>query len=90
MKNRLEDWKKWYREGRRIKPTPGDVYINKNGGLYLCGEVWENDTPEPSFCARMTNCRNGWTFVAHGITQYQDGTIEWDYSAGGRFAEVPA
>ena len=41
--------------GKRIKPTPGTTYINKNGGAYLCGDVWKNDTPEPSYCASMTN-----------------------------------
>ena len=75
--------------GKRIMPTPGTTYINKNGGAYLCGVIWKNDTPEPSYCASMTNIASGWTFIAHGITQYADGSIEWDYSTGGRFGEIP-
>ena len=76
--------------GKRINPTPGTVYVNRGGGKYLCGDVWENDTPALSYCARMTNTATGWTLVAHGVTQYPDGSIEWDYSTGGHFAEVPA
>ena len=75
--------------GKRIKPTQGTTYINKNGGAYLCGDVWKNDTPVPSYCASMTNIKSRWTFITHGITQYADGSIEWDYSTGGRFGEVP-
>lgn len=74
--------------GKRFKPTTGEIYLNRNGKIYLCGDVWDNNTPEPSYCARMTNTATGWTFVAHGIVQYEDGTIEWDYSSGGRFGEV--
>lgn len=77
-------------DGKRIKPTQGTVYVNRNGSEYLCGDVWKNDTPEPSYCASMTNKKSGWTFIAHGIIQYPDGTIEWDYSTGGRFGEVIA
>lgn len=76
-------------KGKRFKPTTGEIYLNRNGKIYLCGDVWNNNTPEPSYCARMTNTATGWTFVAHGIVRYEDGTIEWDYSSGGRFGEVP-
>lgn len=77
-------------DGKRFMPTPGTVYINKGGGAYLCGVVWKNDTQDPSYCASMTNIKSGWTFIAHGITQYTDGSIEWDYSTGGRFGEIPS
>lgn len=76
-------------KGKRIRPTTGEVYMNRNGKVYLCGDVWDNNTPEPSFCARMTNTATGWTFTAHGIVEYEDGAIEWDYSTGGHFREVP-
>lgn len=74
--------------GKRFKPTTGTVYTNKGGGTFLCGDVWENDTPSLSYCARMTNTKSGWTFIAHGLVQYEDGTIEWDYSTGGRWGKV--
>lgn len=77
-------------DGKRLKPTPGTTYINKGGGAYLCGDVWKNDTLDQSYSASMTNIKSGWTFIAHGITQYVDGSIEWDYSTGGRFEEIPA
>ena len=78
------------KDGERFEPVPGQVYENKGGGTYLCGDVWKNDTPDLSYCARMTNTKTGWTLIAHGLIQYEDGTIEWDYSTGGRWGEVPA
>ena len=38
--------------------------------------------------AWMQNTVSGWTLVAHGITRYEDGTIEWDYSTGGGFNDA--
>lgn len=77
-------------KGKRFKPVTGTVYTNKGGGTFLCDDVWENDTPSLSYYARMTNTKSGWTFIAHGLVQYEDGAIEWDYSTGGRWGEVPA
>ena len=31
------------------------------------------------------NVKSGWTFIAKGIIQYVDGTIEWDHSTDGHF-----
>lgn len=76
--------------GKRFRPVAGTVYTNKGGGTFLCGDVWENDTPQRSYCARMVNTKTGWTLTAHGLIQYEDGTIEWDYSTDGRWGEVPA
>lgn len=46
-------------KGKRIRPTTGEVYLNRNGETYLCGDTWDNNTPEPSYCARMTNTVTG-------------------------------
>ena len=51
---------------------------------------YPRDTTDLSYCARMINTKTGWTLTAHGLVQYEDGTIEWDYSTGGYFGEVPA
>lgn len=34
----------------------------------------------------MRNIATGWTLKAHGCGVYPDGTIDWDYSTNGYFA----
>lgn len=67
-----------YMQIGRITPEQGKVYQNKGGGEFLCIESFDGD-------AIMQNTASRWTFKAHGITQYEDGTIEWDYSTRGHF-----
>lgn len=31
----------------------------------------------------MRRVKDGWTLVAVGVRQHEDGTIEWDYSLAG-------
>ena len=76
--------------GKRFKPVIGAVYTNKGGGTFLCGDVWENDTPGLSYCARMTNTKSGWTFIAHGLVQYEDGTTGMLYGLTFSSAETTA
>lgn len=59
----------------------GRVYRNRGGGEYMCVTPTWLDYPAGE--ARMRNVKPGWTFRAHGIQMYPDGTIEWDYSSGG-------
>ena len=64
---------------RNAKLTEGHVYPNRGGGSFRCLSV--TGTPDPI----LKNVSSGWTFTAHTITMYQDGTIEWDYSTGGHW-----
>lgn len=64
---------------QRITPEQGKVYANKGGGEFLCLRNYHGGD------ACMRNVKSGWTFMAHGVQQYEDGTIEWDYSTGGQF-----
>lgn len=68
---------------KRITPVQGKVYKNKGGGEFLCIQSLEEN-------AIMKNTASGWTFKAHGIIQYDDGTIEWDYSTGGHYECSPS
>ena len=61
-------------------PMPYIIYDNRGGGRFLCVRNCYNETT-----AIMQNIKSGWTFTAHGIRRYPDGTIVWDYSTGGRF-----
>lgn len=67
---------------RRVKIIAGQRYRNhgdKDGGeKYLCLTSDQSG-------ADMRNILSGWTFRAHCINRYEDGSIDWDYSTGGRF-----
>ena len=58
------------------------IYVNAGGGKYKCLSVYDDD-----YSAIMQNVASGWTFVAHGIGRYEDGSIDWDFSTGGHFAQ---
>lgn len=59
-------------------PEIGTIYLNRNGSEFLCMAVRETG-------AVMERVSDGWTLTAHGLLMYADGTIEWDYSTGGRW-----
>ena len=69
---------------RRFTPNEGEIYENAGGGRYCCQRVRYGGHE-----AWMQNTVSGWTLVAHGITRYEDGTIEWDYSTDGHFEKLP-
>lgn len=64
---------------RKFTPIVGELYQNRNGWNYRCEHVL------PNGCAVMSRESDGWTFTAHGFTQYSDGKIEWDYSTDGHW-----
>lgn len=64
-----------------IQPVIGKAYANRGGGLFRC--LWSDKNG-----ATFINTKSGWKFQAVGVRQYKDGTIEWDASNGGHFAEV--
>lgn len=67
------------KDRRSFTPQPGAGYWNQGGGVYDCISV------QGERIAVMQNRKSGWTFTAHGIGMYADGSIDWDYSTGGRF-----
>lgn len=74
---------------KRTKFTPkkGKIYKNAGGGSFRCLRAGGF---LPEFNAEMQNTASGWTFTARGCGMYENGTIDWDYSVGGRFAEEEA
>lgn len=70
-----------YMQGKRITPEQGKIYQNKGGGEFLCIRGFDGD-------AIMQNTASAWNFKAHGVTQYEDGTVEWDYSTEGHFERL--
>jgi len=64
--------------------TKGQTYKHhSNGCTYLCLEegCWTGGNP-----TLMDMSGHHWTFEAHDVNVYEDGTIDWWYSTGGRFA----
>ena len=63
-------------------PENGKIYRNAGGSEVVCImalDGWKSCT------AVMANIKSHWTFIAHGIGRYEDGTIDWDYSTKGYF-----
>ena len=79
-------------KGQRLEPVVGQVYTNRNGGVYKCIALseagplfWNGAGGFSNSSAVMQNVKSGWTFTAKGIIQYIDGTIECDHSIDGHF-----
>lgn len=68
-------------EKRRAELETGKTYKNRGGGTFRC---ISRDSEDPQ-AYYMQNTASLWTFFAHGVTMYEDGAIEWDYSTGGCF-----
>ena len=76
-----------------IIPVVGQPYRNRNGGEYRCtgNSLYLNDAQKQralslgEHIAHMERVKDGWSLIAHGVIQYEDGTIEWSYSTGGHF-----
>ena len=71
---------------KRITPEPGKVYTLKSDhsiitSMFRC-------LSSQAGTAVMQNVASGWTFKAHGVAQYDDGKIDWDFSTGGRWEDT--
>lgn len=79
--------------GKYIMPVVGQVYKNRNGWEYCClsNAAYPNEDAAQRAVelgehqARMIRMSDGWSIIAHGLQQYGDGTVEWNYSTGGAF-----
>ncbi len=81
-------------EKKYIIPVVGQIYTNRNGNEYLCTEnclYFSEEQEQRSLVlgehtSSMERVKDGWKLDAHGVIQYEDGTIEWNYSTGGHFS----
>ena len=67
-------------------PVVNRVYTNRNDKQYRCTGFVEGSCPWETV-AYFTRLSDGWSLAAHGPQIYEDGTIEWNYSTGGHWAE---
>lgn len=73
-------------KSERVYLKAGKIYRLHNHEEY-CIEVIKtlpNDSYSP-FSARVRSTISGWTMTIHGVNQYEDGSIDWDYSTDGIF-----
>lgn len=78
----MEHTKEYYATRKRITPTLGKVYRNDNGSLYRCIGL----TLEGAIFRAVKGTYGKWECTCHGVGQYEDGAIDWDYSTNGHFA----
>lgn len=64
-------------------PVHGEIYRNHGGGLFRCVDYFPDIAN-----TIMMKLKSGWTFQAHGIGIYEDGSIDWDYSTDGTFNRI--
>lgn len=82
-------------QAKYILPVVGQVYRNRNDREYCClsNTSYPNEEAVQKTLAlgehqvNMVRMSDGWSFTAHGLHQYEDGTVEWNYSTGGAFRE---
>jgi len=80
-------------KGKYFIPVVGQVYTNRNGGQYRCtGNLFYSSKADAQrsltlgeHVAYMERVTDNWKLGAHGVIQYEDGTIEWNYSTGEHF-----
>lgn len=68
-----------------FKPEAGTIYLNKSGETFLCLSTWEGPKIGREMTAEFERQPDGWRLIAHGVAQFADGTIEWDYSTEGHW-----
>ena len=68
---------------KSFTPGIGEVYAlhGTNGQKYRVLRI------EGVGIAKLQSIKSYWTFIAHGIGRYDDGSIDWDYQKSGYFAE---
>ena len=67
--------------GVLFNPVEGETYLNTNGQQYKCIQLTGQYTA-------IMRSNGGWTCECHDIRLYDNNTIDWAYSTGGKFAKV--
>jgi hypothetical protein len=80
---RKEEMKNEHGERKYFTPVPQQIYENAGGGFYACIASFADCS------AVMINLKSGWRIMCRGVGMYDDGLIDWNYSTGGQFVEIP-
>ena len=70
----------------RVMLKVGSLYRlhGRDGYVLECIRNVHDDGYSP-FTAVVRSTLTGWTMKVHGVNQYPDGSIDWDYSTDGMF-----
>ena len=68
---------------KSFTPGIGEVYALYGGK----GQKYRVLGIEGMATAKLQGVTSYWTFIAHGIGRYDDGSIDWDFSTGGYFTK---
>ena len=68
-----------------ITPIAGQRYRNQNGNTYVCLTPPIGTQPGRDMTAQFEREPDGWLLIAHGVSQYSDGSIVWDFSTEGHW-----
>ena len=76
---------------KAIYPKYDRIYTHKDGGQYKRPDPmtapWMDKGPFDSFPDGfwLENINSGWICFCWGVAEYEDGTIDWNYSTNGFF-----
>jgi len=76
-------------KSERVILKVGKMYRLRGRGGYVleCLQTLPHDGYSP-YTARVRSTATGWTMTIHGVNQYEDGSIDWDFSTDGIFTRV--
>ena len=72
----------------RVYLKVGSLYKlhDRDGYVLECIRLIPDDKYSP-YTALVRSTVTGWTIVIHGVNQYPDGSIDWDFSTGGIYTD---
>ena len=72
----------------RVYLKVGSLYKlhDRDGYVLKCIRLIPDDKYSP-YTARVRSVITGWTMTIYGVNQYEDGSIDWDFSTDGYFTE---
>lgn len=75
-------------KSERVHLKVGSLYRlhDRDGYVLECLRLIPDDSYSP-YTAKVRSTVTGWTMTIHGVNQYEDGSIDWDFSTHGIFTE---
>ena len=59
---------------------------DREGKVIECIGLITDDKYSP-YTALVRSTITGWTMIIHGVNQYEDGSIDWDFSTNGYWTD---
>lgn len=75
-------------KSERVMLNVGSLYKLKDHDGYVLEVLRIIPDGYSPYTARVRSIVTGWTMTIHGVNQYEDGSIDWDFSTDGIFTRV--